>query len=462
MVRKTAKHVARNKKKYWRKISTQDIEDQLEDVRVQEMTGGVRADQPDHVLYQIDSERPLGSNEEMDTSSVPIIRSVRKRDKLDLHNLNTYKILQPHSSVPTPGSDSRQLKDPSSKQMKRLIEAQDLTDRRRKATKKYQHAESQRSKASAKNALAKVENAALDDPHVSQAYDLWNAQDKKKKKVRDLVGSQLASYSEQVTNKFNWKAPKHIIKKPSKLPAIETPLPGMSYNPTYDDHQNLLRQAVDIEVEKLEKEAKLQRKLATQLTQAEAAPIKQSWLKEMSSGLFDDDIGTNLQEEIANAKDSVSVGKPVKNETKTSQQRNKEKLQKKKRAVDKLAKEKRILDNKLFRVKSIRKEIESETKTQKEKEKQRQIKYEQHEQFGTKKFGRYKFENPDLDLNLSEDLTGNLRTMKTEGNLLHDRFKSLQKRNIIETRIRAKPTKTKVKRYQKRSVRAVGENYVPK
>jgi hypothetical protein len=39
MVRKTAKHVPRNKKKYWRKISTKDIEDQLEDVRVQEMTG---------------------------------------------------------------------------------------------------------------------------------------------------------------------------------------------------------------------------------------------------------------------------------------------------------------------------------------------------------------------------------------------------------------------------------------
>jgi hypothetical protein len=41
MVRKTAKHVPRNQKKYWRKISTKDIEDQLEDVRVQEMTGYV-------------------------------------------------------------------------------------------------------------------------------------------------------------------------------------------------------------------------------------------------------------------------------------------------------------------------------------------------------------------------------------------------------------------------------------
>lgn len=39
MGRKVAKNVARNKKKYWRKISTKDIEDNLEDLRVQEMTG---------------------------------------------------------------------------------------------------------------------------------------------------------------------------------------------------------------------------------------------------------------------------------------------------------------------------------------------------------------------------------------------------------------------------------------
>ncbi len=38
MVRKTAKHVARNKKKCWRRISTKHIEGQLEDIRIQEMT----------------------------------------------------------------------------------------------------------------------------------------------------------------------------------------------------------------------------------------------------------------------------------------------------------------------------------------------------------------------------------------------------------------------------------------
>jgi len=68
----------------------------------------------------------------------------------------------------------------------------------------------------------------------------------------------------------------------------------------------------------------------------------------MSSGLFDDNLD-NEQIIENNQLNSVSVGKPVKVETKTVQQRNKEKLRKKKEALTKAAKEKRILDSKLFR-----------------------------------------------------------------------------------------------------------------
>ncbi|CAF3114271.1 unnamed protein product [Rotaria sp. Silwood2] len=426
---------------------------------------GRRSDQPDHVLYHIDNERPLGSQspstEEMESSSV-ILRSISKqRRPLDLNNLNTYKLLQPHSSVPPPSIDSRQPKDPSSKSTKRLIESQKTTETRRAVKKKYQNARKQRSEALEKNALDKAEKLEFDDPHVPQSYDLWNIQNEKKQKVQSLVGPKLASYLDQVNQTYDWKVPTHIIKKPSKLPAIDKPLPGLSYNPTFDDHQDLLRKAVDVELEKERKELKLQKKLPILLTQNAAEPIKQSWLKEMSSGLFDDNIE---HEQIleTNQLNSVSVGKPVKVETKTVQQRNKEKLHKKKQALAKAAKVKRIQDNKLYRVKSIRKEINTEELKHKQRKEKRKIDYENRENYGTKKFGRYKFEEADLDLNLSEEITGNLRTMKAEGNLLHDRFKSLQKRNVIETRIRAKPTKTKMKKYEKRSVREVGENYRPK
>lgn len=67
----------------------------------------------------------------------------------------------------------------------------------------------------------------------------------------------------------------------------------------------------------------------------------------MSSGLFDDPEPT--ASESINASDSVSVGKPVKNDVKTTQQRNREKLQKKKEAKAKAEKEKRIGDNQFFR-----------------------------------------------------------------------------------------------------------------
>jgi len=97
-----------------------------------------------------------------------------------------------------------------------------------------------------------------------------------------------------------------------------------------------------------------------------------------------------------------------------------------------------------------------------EKQSKRRLQKTLDEKFGTKKFGRHKFEEADLDLNLSEEISGNLRNLKSEGNLLHDRFKSFQKRNVIEPRIRVKETKTKLKRYEKRSVREVGTDYHPK
>jgi len=68
----------------------------------------------------------------------------------------------------------------------------------------------------------------------------------------------------------------------------------------------------------------------------------------MSSNLFDDNLDPEPVIETTQS-NSVSVGKPVKVETKTVQQRNKEKLHKKKQALAKAAKEKRILDNELFR-----------------------------------------------------------------------------------------------------------------
>ena len=69
------------------------------------------------------------------------------------------------------------------------------------------------------------------------------------------------------------------------------------------------------------------------------------------------------------------------------------------------------------RLKSIRKQINEESAKEKERKEKYARDYQQNELYGTKKFGRYKFDAPDLDLNLSEEITGNLRTMKVSHSL---------------------------------------------
>lgn len=56
----------------------------------------------------------------------------------------------------------------------------------------------------------------------------------------------------------------------------------------------------------------------------------------------------------------------------------------------------------------------------------------------TKRLGRNKFEEREMDFNLASDLKGSLRSLKPEGNLLADRYVSLQKRNIMEVAARQK------------------------
>lgn len=50
-----------------------------------------------------------------------------------------------------------------------------------------------------------------------------------------------------------------MSEKKSLLPTVEPPHPGMSYNPSYEDHQNLLKLVADKETEFIKKEEYLTR-----------------------------------------------------------------------------------------------------------------------------------------------------------------------------------------------------------
>jgi len=125
------------------------------------------------------------------------------------------------------------------------------------------------------------------------------------------------------------------------------------------------------------------------------------------------------------------------NETKAKRQRRLllEKVQKRQKENEKLQ---RIQQNEIFRLKSLRRKVDEETQQLDEKNKKRADDEAKRLKYATKRIGRLKYEEPEMDLKLSGELTSSLRTLKPEGNILTDRYKSLQKRNIIEPRVRAR------------------------
>ena len=80
--------------------------------------------------------------------------------------------------------------------------------------------------------------------------------------------------------------------------------------------------------------------------------------------------------------------------------------------------------------------------------------------FLPKRLASRKFEEPDIDVNMPEDVGGNLRNVKEESSLLIDRFKNFQKRNILPTSVAmGKQKSKKVKRFPKNSHKDPGVSF---
>merc|ERR1712106_384243 len=100
----------------------------------------------------------------------------------------------------------------------------------------------------------------------------------------------------------------------------------------------------------------------------------------------------------------------------------------------------KIKEIEVSRLKSIKKELKSDEALATENEEKRRIAKEE-KMSGPMKLSNYDYEPLDIEIKLSDELTGNLRNLKQEGSLLEDRFKSMQRRNMIEVRVKQKTVK---------------------
>ena len=75
----------------------------------------------------------------------------------------------------------------------------------------------------------------------------------------------------------------------------------------------------------------------------------------------------------------------------------------------------------------------------------------------THRIGHNKYEPMDMEVKLSSELVGDLRSLVPEGNLLEDRYDNLKRRNLVAPGVRQKKgqRKFKLKKQEKRAWRGV-------
>nr|XP_029536559.1 ribosome biogenesis protein NOP53-like [Oncorhynchus nerka] len=413
----------KKKKKNWNKhIDIKDIEEFLDAVRLQERaTGGLISEKPDDSLFFVD----IG---EQKKSVLPEVQERKKGKKSKSRPLRIDLILQHESLVPPP-KDVLAYQQPNAKKLRRIAENAEklaamgvLSRRQKRLLNRRQATKTSKAKTAANN--------FPDRPY----YDLWGGE---AKETADPY------YLEQ-TGKRRVKRPEKLNAKPSILPAVEVITPGGSYNPDFFSHQSFLQEAHEVEVKRERAELRIERQLAVK---REDTATEETVFQELVEGL--------VEEEEEEEEDDVSIRGGLQQEKKTEKERKRERADKIKSQQKQAARVFTDKKQQLFQLRSTQATLKRREQRTRERVAQRKANQEAEKSM-PRRLGRLKFQAQDLEIQLSDEIPGSLRTLKPEGSVPKDRFKSMQKRNMIEPRERAKfKRRHKVKYVEKRAFREI-------
>eukprot|EP01135_Chromosphaera_perkinsii_P006705 Nk52_evm19s559 gene=Nk52_evmTU19s559 len=126
---------------------------------------------------------------------------------------------------------------------------------------------------------------------------------------------------------------------------------------------------------------------------------------------------------------------------KTKAQRNKEaraKIEEEERMASKLLK---MRMNEVYRLKGLKKTIENEQKIQEAERLEKEAREAYKRANFPKRLGKVKYVPENIEVKIPEEMCSSLRELVPEGNMFADRFKTFQRRNLIEPRVPAKVTR---------------------
>lgn len=241
------------------------------------------------------------------------------------------------------------------------------------------------------------------------------------------------------------KVPASMRRKPVSLaangkpiPAVPRPAGGYSYNPDFtaykQRYEEECQKAVETEEKRLREEADRQVRLeaaARSAAEAEAAEhlaeMASEWEESEWEGFSD---GEGLKTDR-----NSSSKRP---ERKTPAQRNRVKRRKEAERLGKHQAAMKRRDEQAKRIREIAQEVAEREKRLQLAAKNEATSNDEQEGDDTKlrrrPFGTLEIPEKDLELVLPDELEDSLRRLRPEGNLLHDRYRSLLVRGKLETR----------------------------
>ncbi|KAH7130492.1 ribosome biogenesis protein Nop53/GLTSCR2 [Dendryphion nanum] len=393
----TFKQASRKGKKAWRKnVDVTQVQEGLEEVRDQIISGGIIAEKGADELFATDV-----------TGSREIQQEYSRRHK----PLKVDEILAQRSSIPAVSSRKR-LSDFEAPKMKKP---------------RVSHKDFDKLRAIAYGG----DQAHKDVVETGQTaeYDPWTVE-APKKDPRYTFLDEKKPVQEPNTLK---RAPVTLAKDGKALPAVRKPEAGKSYNPTLTDWANLIEREGEKEVQAEKQRLKEAREEAERMERAMLAAQEEE---------ADDNNESAWESEWEGFSDEDDKGlKKKRPERKTPSQRNKIIRRK---AAEGLAKhEARMVE----REKQARK-IKALVKSIEDKEKARDAankvalaivegdaaEDEGEEILRKRQLGKYPVPEAKLEVVLADELQDSLRRLKPEGNLLHERFRSMLVRGKVEAR----------------------------
>lgn len=239
---------------------------------------------------------------------------------------------------------------------------------------------------------------------------------------------------------------------PVKVAAVKVPKGGASYRPTTAEHEKLMEEAAAIEIAKEEAQQRLNALLPPVLLTGAATSTIDTVVQEALYGVSADGNASASEEEESISMDEVPSTTAQPQKKKSKKERTKEqKMRETQKRAEHEEREKKIA-NQLQSLKSIAKQVKAELAGNVKKQNKRDGK--SYLAVLKRVNGGNAFIPVPMEVQLPEELADSLRTVKQEGNLVMDRFKSLQERALISTT----PLPGSTKRRQKPKVRMVEPN----